>query len=73
MNGLMGMLTETEMEIAGWLVEGYSARGIAEVMPHLAYRTIKNHLYRMYRKFGIKGGIKEVRLAMMLVNWERGN
>ena len=68
----MGMLTEREMEVAGWLVMGYPPFEIAQKLGMKPY-SVKQHLKSMYHKFGIHDGIRNVRLAVMLAEWERNN
>jgi DNA-binding CsgD family transcriptional regulator len=48
----MGMLSERERHIAQLLVDGYSAVNVASIAG-IAENTVRTHIKRIYRKFGI--------------------
>jgi len=47
------------------LLQGYDNQAIADAL-HMAERTVKNHFSRLFLRYGITGGIKRVKLAVML-------
>lgn len=54
-----------EREITTLMAQGIDAAGIAERMK-MARRTVKAHKNRLYLRFGIAGGIKQVKLAVLV-------
>jgi DNA-binding NarL/FixJ family response regulator len=58
-------LGQRERQIVDLLLQGCDNSEIARDL-HIAERTVKAHFNRMFLRFGIKGGIKRVKLATML-------
>jgi DNA-binding CsgD family transcriptional regulator len=58
-------LGQRERQIIDLLLQGCDNSEIARDL-HIAERTVKAHFNRMFLRFGIKGGIKRVKLATML-------
>jgi Bacterial regulatory proteins, luxR family len=58
-----------EQQIAALLLEGYSNTEIAQRLK-MKQRTVKAHFNRLFRRFGIKDGIKRVKLATLLYRRE---
>jgi DNA-binding NarL/FixJ family response regulator len=58
-------LGQREQQIIELLLQGCDNSEIARDL-HIAERTVKAHFNRMFLRFGIKGGIKRVKLATML-------
>ena len=54
-----------EQQIINLLLQGCDNSEIARDL-HIAERTVKAHFNRLFLRFGIKGGIKRVKLATML-------
>jgi DNA-binding NarL/FixJ family response regulator len=54
-----------EQKIINLLLQGYENSEIARDLK-IAERTVKAHFSRMFRRFGIRGGIKRVKLATLL-------
>src|SRR3982074_2095639 len=54
-----------ERQIIDLLLQGCDNSEIARDL-HIAERTVKAHFNRLFLRFGIKGGIKRVKLATML-------
>src|SRR5712691_1061420 len=54
-----------ERQIIDLLLQGCDNSEIAQDL-HIAERTVKAHFNRLFLRFGIKGGIKRVKLATML-------
>jgi hypothetical protein len=54
-----------EKQIVDLLLQGCDNSEIAQDL-NIAERTVKAHFNRMFLRFGIKGGIKRVKLATML-------
>jgi DNA-binding NarL/FixJ family response regulator len=54
-----------EQQIIDLLLQGCDNSEIARDL-HIAERTVKAHFNRLFLRFGIKGGIKRVKLATML-------
>lgn len=63
-------LTWREREVADLLLNGCESREIARELG-IALRTVKMRLAGMYRKFGITGGAKRVRLAVAVYQADR--
>lgn len=61
-----------EQQISDLLVQGYGHKQIADAL-NMKYRTVKNHLGKMFLKFGVKSGNKRVKLAVLLYRRERCN
>ena len=58
-------LRPQEQKIINLLLQGYENSEIARDLK-IAERTVKAHFSRMFRRFGIRGGIKRVKLATLL-------
>jgi DNA-binding NarL/FixJ family response regulator len=58
-------LGQRERQIVDLLLQGCDNSEIARDL-HIAERTVKAHFNRLFLRFGIKGGIKRVKLATML-------
>ena len=54
-----------EQQIVDLLLQGCDNSEIAHDL-HIAERTVKAHFNRLFLRFGIKGGIKRVKLATLL-------
>src|SRR6195256_3024509 len=54
-----------EQQIVELLLQGCDNAEIAQQLK-MARRTVKAHFNRLFQRFGIKGGIKRVKLATML-------
>jgi DNA-binding NarL/FixJ family response regulator len=54
-----------EQQIVDLLLQGCDNSEIARDL-HIAERTVKAHFNRLFLRFGIKGGIKRVKLATLL-------
>ena len=54
-----------EQKIINLLLQGYENPEIARELD-IAERTVKAHFNCMFRRFGIRGGIKRVKLATLL-------
>jgi hypothetical protein len=54
-----------ERQIIDLLLQGCDNSEIAQDL-NIAERTVKAHFNRLFQRFGIKGGIKRVKLATML-------
>jgi DNA-binding NarL/FixJ family response regulator len=54
-----------ERQIIDLLLQGCDNSEIARDL-HIAERTVKAHFNRLFLRFGIKGGIKRVKLATLL-------
>src|SRR5450759_857734 len=54
-----------ERQIIDLLLQGCDNSEIAKDL-HMAERTVKAHFNRLFLRFGIKGGIKRVKLATLL-------
>lgn len=54
-----------EQPVVDLLLQGCSNQEIADEL-HMAKRTVKAHINRLFVRFGIKGGIKRVQLAVLL-------
>src|ERR1019366_4747651 len=54
-----------ERQIIGLLLQGCDNSEIARDL-NIAERTVKAHFNRLFLRFGIKGGIKRVKLATLL-------
>ena len=57
-------LTHRKIEIVRCIVAGKTAKEIASVLM-LSLRTVKNHVYNIYRKFGIRNMVGVVKLAVL--------
>lgn len=62
---LADRLSQNERRVAALLLEGCQN---AEIAQRLAMnpRTVKKHFARMFHKFEIRGGIKRIKLAVLL-------
>jgi len=61
----MGELAPRERQIAELLLQGCSNAEIARQLK-MNQRTVKAHFNRLFLRFGIDGGIKRVKLAILL-------
>ncbi|MBZ5656487.1 MAG: helix-turn-helix transcriptional regulator [Acidobacteriia bacterium] len=61
----IGQVGPREQQIIDLLLQGCDNSEIARDL-HIAERTVKAHFNRLFLRFGIKGGIKRVKLATML-------
>jgi DNA-binding NarL/FixJ family response regulator len=61
----IGPVAPREQQIIDLLLQGCDNSEIARDL-HIAERTVKAHFNRLFLRFGIKGGIKRVKLATML-------
>jgi DNA-binding NarL/FixJ family response regulator len=55
-------LTRAERRLLSMIDSGYSAAKMAELL-NLSPHTIKTHIYRMYKKFGVKNAISAIHVA----------
>lgn len=56
-------VSEREAEIIRWIIQGYNNQEIGEqlfISPH----TVKNHLYSIYRKLGVKSRFELIKMVM---------
>ena len=60
--GRLSALTEREVEVLRALVEGLSARDIADHLD-VAVNTVRTHTHRIFRKLGVHGRLEAVRIA----------
>jgi DNA-binding NarL/FixJ family response regulator len=58
--------TTRELAIANLLVEGFANDAIARELGFPSQRTVKTHLTKMFLRRGIHGGIKRVKLAIVI-------
>lgn len=58
-------LSPRQQQIADLLLQGCDNAEIAKVLK-MSLRTVKAHFNRLFRQFGISGGIKRVKLATLL-------
>ena len=58
-------LDPRDEQIADLLLQGCSNTDIASEL-HMNPRTVKAHFNRLFQRFGIRGGVKRVKLATML-------
>ena len=56
-------LTHREIEIVRCIVAGKTAKETSSILM-LSLRTVKNHVYNIYRKFGIRNMVGVVKLAV---------
>jgi len=63
-------LSRRERLVAARLLEGLSNPQIAEAL-HMKERTVKATFNRMFQKYGIRGGIKRIKLAVALYRQEQ--
>ena len=61
----IGQVGHREQQIIDLLLQGCDNSEIARDL-HIAERTVKAHFNRLFLRFGIKNGIKRVKLATML-------
>jgi len=62
-------MNEREKAVAALLLQGCEDREIAMRL-HMAKRTVKAYMNRMFVRHGITGGIKRVKLAAILYRAE---
>jgi DNA-binding NarL/FixJ family response regulator len=60
-----GQVGPRERQIVNLLLQGCDNSEIARQL-NIAERTVKAHFNRLFLRFGIKGGIKRVKLATLL-------
>lgn len=58
-------MTPREQQILQLLLDGADNLEIANEL-HMARRTVKAHFNRLFLRYGIRGGIKRVKLAVMV-------
>jgi hypothetical protein len=58
-------LRPREQQVANLLLRGYQNKDIAQEL-NMGYRTAKHYCERLFTKFGIEGGLKRVKLAVVL-------
>jgi DNA-binding NarL/FixJ family response regulator len=58
-------LTPRDKQIVDLLLQGCENQEIADQL-HMCKRTVKMHFNRMFLRFGIRDGIKRVKLAVLL-------
>jgi DNA-binding NarL/FixJ family response regulator len=61
----LAQVGQRERQIINLLLQGCDNSEIARDL-HIAERTVKAHFNRLFVRFGIKDGIKRVKLATML-------
>jgi DNA-binding NarL/FixJ family response regulator len=54
-------------QVAKYILSGYETPEIAKELK-ISQITVKRHLQRLYRQFGIDDGVKRVKLARILWN-----
>jgi DNA-binding NarL/FixJ family response regulator len=65
----MIQVSSREQQVAALLIQGCDNAEIAKRLK-IALRTVKAHMNRMFMRYGIKGGIKRVKLATLLYRRE---
>ena len=60
--GRLSALTEREVEVLRALVDGLSARDVADHLD-VAVNTVRTHTHRIFRKLGVHGRLEAVRIA----------
>jgi DNA-binding NarL/FixJ family response regulator len=65
-------LSAREQQITDLLLQGCDNREIAEQLK-IAPRTVKAHFNRMFMRFGIRSGIKRVKLATLIYRRQMGS
>jgi len=65
MDETISQMGPREQQIVELLLQGCDNSEIARDL-HIAERTVKAHFNRLFLRFGIKGGIKRVKLATLL-------
>jgi DNA-binding NarL/FixJ family response regulator len=60
--GRLSALTEREIEVLRALVDGLSARDVADHLD-VAVNTVRTHTHRIFRKLGVHGRLEAVRIA----------
>lgn len=58
-------LSPRQQQLADLLLQGCSNAEIAEILK-MKQRTVKAHFHRLFMRFGIKHGVKRVKLATLL-------
>ena len=58
-------LSRLDKQIANLLLKGYENEEIGTFL-HIEKRAVKAHFTRMFIRFGIRDGIKRVKLAVLL-------
>ena len=61
--GIKPYLTHREIEIVRCVAEGRTAKETARVLM-LSHRTVRNHIYNIYQKFGIRNMVGVLKLAV---------
>ena len=65
MDEMFNEMGTRERQIVDLLLQGCDNSEIARDL-HIAERTVKAHFNRLFLRFGIKGGIKRVKLATLI-------
>ena len=65
-------LTEREKEILDLLTRGLANKEIAQAL-FITEKTVKNHLYRMFKKLGVQGRTQAALFAMSLGSHKNGS
>ncbi|MEJ2862350.1 helix-turn-helix transcriptional regulator [Actinomycetospora flava] len=60
--GRLSALTEREVDVLRALVDGLSARDVADHLD-VAVNTVRTHTHRIFRKLGVHGRLEAVRIA----------
>ena len=60
--GRLSSLTEREVDVLRALVDGLSARDVADHLD-VAVNTVRTHTHRIFRKLGVHGRLEAVRIA----------
>ena len=60
-------ITERELEIARYIADGYSNPEISEKL-YISTNTVKNHIYNIYRKVGIKNRYELISILSQMQN-----
>ena len=61
----VGLTVEMDEKVATLLLKAYTDREMADELG-IALRTVKAHMNRMFRRHGIRDGIKRIKLAVIL-------
>ena len=60
--GALETLTPRESEVMGYIIRGYTNRGIAEVL-YISVRTVESHRASVFGKLGLKNRVELVEFA----------
>jgi len=63
-------VSHRELEVLALAIEGYTNKEIAEIL-HIEHQSVKNHMYKLMQKLGVKNGMQAVviALSMNLIKW----